>query len=61
MTDIIRLPDNEGHKRPTNARVYAVSKDNDEVIAIEKFLIRYGRVPEKAYLWRGNLYIPEDK
>jgi hypothetical protein len=61
MTDIIRLPDNEGHKRPVNARVYAVSKDNDEVIAIEKFYLRTGRVPDTAYLWRGNLYIPEDK
>jgi len=61
MTDIIRLPDNEGHKRPVNARVYAISKDNDEVIAIEKYLIRYGKVPDTAYLWRGNLYIPEEK
>jgi hypothetical protein len=61
MTDIIRLPDNEGHKRPVNARVYAISKDNDEVIAIEKLYLRTGRVPDTAYLWRGNLYIPEDK
>jgi hypothetical protein len=61
MTDIIRLPDNEGHKRPVNARVYAVTRENDEVIAIEKFYLRTGRVPDTAYLWRGNLYIPEDK
>ena len=61
MTDIISLPDNEGHKRHVNARMYAVTRENDEVIAIEKYIIRYGRVPEKAYLWRGNLYIPEEK
>ena len=61
MTDIIRLPDNEGHKRPVNARVYAVTRENDEVIAIEKFYLRTGRVPDTAYLWRGNLYIPEEK
>ena len=57
MTDIIRLPDNEGHKRPEKARVYAVARENDEVIAIEKFYLRTGRVPEKAYLWRNNLYV----
>ena len=61
MTTIIRLSDDQGDQRPVSARVYAISKDNDEVIAIEKFYLRTGRVPDTAYLWRGNLYIPEDK
>lgn len=57
MTEIILLADNEQHKLPKSYRLYAVSKDIDEIIAIEKFLIFYGVVPERAYLWRNQLYV----
>lgn len=58
MTTIIRLPDNEGDQRPVMARAYALRDSNDDVIAIEKFIIRYNRVPDEVWVWRNVMYIP---
>lgn len=57
MTAILRLDDSTANQRPEHARVYGVAKEGDEVVAIEKFLLRYNRVPETVYVWRGNAYI----
>jgi len=57
MTTITRLSDNEGSKRPVMARAYALQNANDDLVAIEKFLIRYNRVPDEAWVWRGTMYI----
>ena len=58
MTTITRLSDNEGSKRPVMARAYALRDANDDLVAIEKFVVRYNRVPDEAWVWRGTMYIP---
>ena len=55
MTTIVILPSADGI--PDNRREYRVDKPCDEVIAIEKFLLRYHRVPETVFVWRGTAYI----
>ena len=55
MTSIVILP--SAAEIPDNRREYRVDKKGDEVIAIEKFNIRYNRVPETVYVWRGTAYI----
>ena len=55
MTSIVILP--SADEIPDNRREYRVDKPGDEVIAIEKFLLRYSRVPEKVFVWRGTAYI----
>ena len=57
MTEIIRLADNEGDKRPVMARVYQVSNEADEAKAIEHYTSRHDRVPERVFVWRGMLYV----
>jgi hypothetical protein len=27
-------------------------------VAIEKFVVRYNRVPDEVWVWRGMMYIP---
>jgi hypothetical protein len=58
MTHIIRLSDNEGDQRPVMARAYALRDSNDDLVAIEKFVVRYNRVPDEVWVWRGTMYIP---
>ena len=55
MTAIVILP--SADEIPDNRREYRVDRAGDEVIAIEKFLLRYNRVPEKVFVWRGTCYI----
>ena len=57
MTTIIRLSDNEANQLPVARREYRLERDNDDLVAIEKFIIRYNRVPERAFVWRGMMYI----
>lgn len=57
MTTITRLTDDQGDQRPVMARAYALRDANDDLVAIEKFVVRYNRVPERAYVWRGMMYI----
>ena len=58
MPTIIRLSDNEASKLPALRREYALRDTNDDIIAIEKFTIRYNRVPDEVWVWRGTMYIP---
>jgi hypothetical protein len=58
MTHIIRLSDNEGDQRPVMARAYALRDSNDDLVAIEKFVCRFKREPERVWVWRGTMYIP---
>ena len=55
MTTIVIPPSSA--EIPVHRREYRVDRAGDEVIAIEKFNIRYNRVPEKVYVWRGVCYI----
>ena len=57
MTLITRLSDNEGKQRPVLARVYHVSNEADERKAIQHYTSRYGRVPERVFVWRGMMYV----
>lgn len=57
MTAILHLDDSTANQRPENARMYAVGKESDEVVAIALFNARYNRVPDTVYVWRGNAYI----
>ena len=61
MTTIIRLADNEGHKRPEKARVYQVSNEADERKALEHYTSRYHRVPERVFVWRGMMYVEVER
>ena len=54
---ITRLSDNEGSKRPVMARAYALRDSNDDIVAIEKFVVRHDRVPERVFVWRGMMYV----
>lgn len=58
MTTITRLSDNEGSKRPVMARAYALRDSNDDLVAIEKFICRFKREPERVFVWRNTMYIP---
>lgn len=59
MTDIIRLKDDEENKIPKQkCRTFDVQKPEDELVAIEKFLIIYRREPSVAYRWRHLMYFP---
>ena len=58
MPTIIRLSDNEASKLPALRREYALTQPNDDLVAIEKFIVRYNRVPDEAWVWRGTMYIP---
>ena len=55
MTAIVILP--SAAEIPDNRREYRIDKNGDEVIAIEKFNIRYHRVPDVVFVWRGVCYI----
>ena len=55
MTTIVILP--SADEIPVHRREYRIDKPGDEVIAIEKFLLRYHRVPERVFVWRGTAYI----
>ena len=55
MTAILNLT--SASEIPVHRREYRVDRAGDEVIAIEKFNIRYNRVPETVYVWRGTCYI----
>lgn len=61
MTTITRLSDNEGSKRPVFARVYQVSNEADERKALEHYTSRYNRVPERVFVWRGMMYVEEER
>ena len=61
MTAITRLSDNEGSKRPVLARVYVVRDEADESRAIEHYTNRHDRVPERVFVWRGMLYVEEER
>jgi len=58
MTTITRLTDDQGDQRPVMARAYAIKDSNDDLVAIEKFVVRYNRVPDEVWVWRGTMYIP---
>ncbi len=61
MANIIRLQENERNIIPTETcRVFKILQPEDELVAIEKFIIIYGRSPEKAYRWRNLMYFPLD-
>jgi hypothetical protein len=55
MTAIVILPSDS--ELPVHRREYRIDHPGDEVVAIEKFLLRYHRVPEKVFVWRGVCYI----
>lgn len=59
MTNIIRLSDDQGGQIPRDIPMstYLLKHDSDDVIALEKFLIRFGHIPEKAWIWRNTIYI----
>lgn len=57
MTAIIRLSDNQADQLPVARREYRLERDNDDLVAIEKFVVRYNRVPERVFVWRGVMYI----
>jgi len=59
MTTITRLTDDQGDQRPVMARAYELRDSNDDIIAIEKFVIRYNRVPDEVWVWRGMMYVEE--
>ena len=58
MITITRLTDDQGSQRPVMARAYALKDSNDDLVAIEKFVVRHDRVPERVFVWRGMMYIP---
>ena len=61
MTTITRLSDNEGSKRPSLARVYVVRNEDEERKALEHYTSRHDRVPERVFVWRGMLYVEEER
>ena len=61
MTTITHLSDNEGSKRPSLARVYVVRNEDEERKALEHYTSRHDRVPERVFVWRGMLYVEEER
>lgn len=61
MTTITRLSDNEGSQRPVRARVYVVRNEDEEREALERYTSRYNRVPERVFVWRGMMYVEEER
>ena len=61
MTALTRLSDNEGNQRPVLARVYVVRNEADEAKAIREYTTRYNRVPERVFVWRGMMYVEEER
>jgi len=60
MTDIIKLQDDEKSKLPEQTcRTFIIRKPEDELVAIEKFLIIYKHAPDVAYRWRNLMYFPQ--
>lgn len=59
MTTIIRLT--TADQLPASRREYRLEREGDEELAIEKFARRYHRVPERAYVWRGMMYVEEER
>ena len=61
MTTITRLSNDQGDQRPVLARVYQVSNEADEARAIEHYTSRHDRVPERVFVWRGMMYVEEER
>ncbi len=61
MTAITRLSNDQGNQRPVLARVYVVRDEADEARAIEHYTSRYDRVPERVFVWRGMMYVEEER
>lgn len=61
MTNVIRLTNENGSQRPSLARVYVVRNEDEEREALRRYTSRHDRVPEMVFVWRGMLYVEEER